>query len=34
MGEKRYAFKVSAGNPEGNGPLGRPSHRWEYTIKM
>jgi hypothetical protein len=22
------------GKPEGKSPLGRPTHRWEYNIKM
>ena len=25
---------VLVGKPEGKSPLGRPRHRWEYTIKM
>jgi hypothetical protein len=31
MEEKRNA-QVVVVNPEGNGPLGRPRHRWEDNI--
>jgi len=34
MGEKRGAYKVLVGKPEGNRPLGRPRYRWEDNIKM
>jgi len=34
MGEKRGAYKVLAGWPEGWRPLRRPRHRWEDNIKM
>jgi hypothetical protein len=27
-------YRVSVGKPEGNRPLGRPSHRWEENIKI
>jgi hypothetical protein len=30
MGEKRVAYRVLVGKPEGK----RPKHRWEYNIKM
>jgi hypothetical protein len=30
----RNAYKILAGKPEGNRPLGRPRHRWENNIKM
>jgi hypothetical protein len=26
--------RVLVGKPEGKGPMGRPKHRWEDTIKM
>jgi hypothetical protein len=28
MGEKRNAFRIVAGEPEGKRPLGRPRRRW------
>jgi hypothetical protein len=28
-GEKRNAYGVLVGKPEGKKPLGRPRHRWE-----
>jgi hypothetical protein len=34
MGEKRNAYRVFVGNPEGKRPLGRPRHRWVDNIKM
>jgi hypothetical protein len=34
MEEKRYAYRVLAGKPEGEKPLGRDRRRWEDTIKM
>jgi hypothetical protein len=33
MGEKRGAYRILVGRPEGRRPLGRPRHRWE-DIKM
>jgi hypothetical protein len=33
-GEKRSAYKVFVGKPEGKGPLGRPKHRWEETKQI
>jgi hypothetical protein len=30
----RNMYKVLIGEPEGQGPLGRPRHRWEDWIKM
>jgi hypothetical protein len=33
-GEKRNAYRISFGNPEGKRPLGRPRHRWVDNIKM
>jgi len=32
--ERRDAQRVLVGKPEGNRPLGRPSHRWEDNIEM
>jgi hypothetical protein len=32
--EKRNAFRISVGKPEGKRPLGRPRHRWEDNIKI
>jgi hypothetical protein len=29
--EKRNAYSVLVGRPEGKRPLGRPSHRWEVN---
>jgi hypothetical protein len=34
MGEKRNAYRILEGNPEGKRPLGRPRHRWVNNIKM
>jgi hypothetical protein len=34
MGEKRNAYRILVGKPEGNRPLGRPRRRWECNIKM
>jgi hypothetical protein len=34
MGEKRVAYRILVGRPEGEGPLGRPRSRWEDNIKM
>jgi hypothetical protein len=28
MGEKRNAYRLLEGRPEGKGPLGRPRRRW------
>jgi hypothetical protein len=33
MGEKRNAYRILVGNPEGNRPLGRPKRRWVDNIK-
>jgi hypothetical protein len=33
MGERRGAYRVLMGKPEGRRPLGRPRRRWESTIK-
>ena len=34
MGERRVAYRVLAGKPEGKRPLGSPRHRREDNIKM
>jgi len=34
MGEGRGMYRVLVGKPEGKGPLGRPTRRWEDNIKM
>jgi hypothetical protein len=33
-GEKRNAYRMLVGKPEGKRPLGRPRHRWVDNIKM
>jgi hypothetical protein len=34
MGERRNAYSVKVGKPEGRRPLGRPRHIWQDNIKM
>jgi hypothetical protein len=34
MGEKRNAYRLLVGNPEGKRPLGRPRRRWVDNIRM
>ena len=34
MGERRNAYRVLVGKPEGKRSLGRPRPRWEENIKM
>jgi hypothetical protein len=34
MGEKRNAYRILVGKPEGKGPLGSPRRRWVENIKM
>jgi hypothetical protein len=34
MGEKRYAYRLLVGKPEGRRPLGRPRHKWVDIIKI
>jgi hypothetical protein len=33
-GEKRNAYRLLVGKPEGKRPLGRPRHMWIDNIKM
>jgi len=34
MGERKCAYGILMGGPEGKNPLGRPRHRWEENIKI
>jgi hypothetical protein len=34
MGEKRNAYGLLVGKPEGKRPLGRPRRRWADNIRM
>jgi hypothetical protein len=34
MGEKRNAYRLLVGKPEGKRPLGRPRRRWMANIRM
>jgi hypothetical protein len=34
MGEKRKAYGILVGKPEGKRPLGRPRRRWVDNIEM
>jgi hypothetical protein len=34
MGERRNAYRILVGNPEGRRTLGRPRRRWVDNIKM
>jgi hypothetical protein len=34
IGEKRNAYRLLVGNPEGRRPLGRPRRRWLDNIRM
>jgi hypothetical protein len=34
MGEKRNAYRILVGKPEGRRPLGRPRRRWVDNIKL
>jgi hypothetical protein len=34
MGEKRNAYRLLVGKPEGKRPLGRPIRKWVDNIRM
>jgi hypothetical protein len=34
MGERRNAYRILVGKPEGKRLLGRPRRRWVHNIKM
>jgi hypothetical protein len=34
LGEKRNAYRILVGKPEGRRPLGRPRRMWMGNIKM
>jgi hypothetical protein len=34
MGEKRNAYRILVGKPEGKKRLGKPRRRWVNNIKM
>jgi hypothetical protein len=34
MGEKRNAYRLLVGKPEGKRPLGRPRSRWVDNIRL
>jgi hypothetical protein len=34
MEDRRSAYRIMVGCPEGKRALGRPRHRWEDIIKM
>jgi hypothetical protein len=34
MGEKRNAYRLLEGKPDGKRPLGEPRHRWVDNIRM
>jgi hypothetical protein len=34
MVERRGAYRILVGRPEGKRPLGRPKHTWKNNFKM
>jgi hypothetical protein len=34
MRDRKSAYRGLVGRPEGKSPLGRPGHRWEYSVKI
>jgi hypothetical protein len=34
IGERRNAYRLLVGKPEGRRPLGKPRRRWLYNISM
>jgi hypothetical protein len=34
MGEKRIAYKLLVGKPDGKRPVGRPRHNWMDNTKL
>jgi hypothetical protein len=34
MGEKKNAYRILVGKPEGKRPIGRPRRRWVDNIKI
>jgi hypothetical protein len=34
MGEKKNAYRLLVGKPEGKRPIGRPERKWEDNIKI
>ena len=34
VGDRRGAYRILVGIPEGKGSLGRPRHRWRVTLKI
>jgi hypothetical protein len=34
IGERKYAYRILVGRPEGRRPLGKHRGRWEKNIKM
>jgi hypothetical protein len=34
MGDKRNAYRILVGKPEGKRPLGRPRRRWVDSVKI
>jgi len=34
MGERKGAYRILVGEPEGKRPLGRPKRRWQDNVKI